>query len=103
MVNQVLKKKLEEIASRINYHNNLYYNKDNPEISDADYDNLVGEFKKLIKDNPDINIKDNPLDSIGGNASDLFTKFNHPTSMLSLDNAMEMRDLANFEKKINNS
>ena len=29
--------------------NNLYYNKDNPKISDADYDNLVKELKKLLK------------------------------------------------------
>ena len=102
MVDQNIKKKLEKISFEISTHNNLYYNKDNPKISDADYDSLVKELKRLLAENPNIKIKDNPLDRIGGTASDLFTKFNHPTSMLSLDNAMEMRDLANFEKKINN-
>ncbi len=102
MVDQNIKKKLEKISSEIKIHNNLYYNKDNPKISDADYDNLVKDLKKLLAENPDIKIKENPLDRIGGNASDLFTKFNHPTPMLSLDNAMEIDDLINFEKKINN-
>ena len=102
MVDQNIKKKLEKISSEIITHNNLYYNKDNPKISDADYDNLVKELKKLLAANPDIKIKNNPLDRIGGIASDLFTKFNHPTPMLSLDNAMEMDDVVNFEKKINN-
>ena len=102
MIDQNIKEKLEKISAEINFHNNLYYNKDNPKISDADYDNLVKELKRLLSANPDIKIKNNPLNRIGGTASDLFTKFNHPTPMLSLDNAMETVDLINFEKKINN-
>ena len=102
MIDQNIKEKLEKISSEIHFHNKLYYNKDNPKISDADYDNLVKELKKLLAANPDIKIKNNPLDKIGGTASDLFTKFNHPTPMLSLDNTMESDDLINFEKKINN-
>ena len=102
MVNKNQKKKIEEIASEINFHNNLYYNKDKPSISDAEYDKLVRELKELIKQNPDIDLKNNPLDKIGGTASDLFTKFDHPSPMLSLDNAMKIEDLINFENKINN-
>ena len=102
MIDQKIKEKLKKISSEINFHNNLYYNKDNPKISDADYDNLVKELKKLLAANPDVQIKNNPLDKIGGIASELFTKFNHPTPMLSLDNAMNTIDLINFEKKINN-
>ena len=102
MIDQNLKKKLEKISSEISYHNDLYYNKDNPGIADADYDRLVSEFKELLKNNPGIIIKNNPLNIIGGVASELFTKFNHPTPMLSLDNAMNVNDLVNFEKKINN-
>ena len=102
MIDQNIKEKLEKISSEINFHNNLYYNKDNPKISDADYDNLVKELKQLLAANPHIKIKNNPLDRIGGTASDLFTKISHPTPMLSLDNAMKVADLINFEKKINN-
>jgi len=52
VIDQNLKKKLEKISSEISYHNDLYYNKDNPEITDADYDRLVIEFKELLKNNP---------------------------------------------------
>jgi len=102
VIDQKIKEKLKKISSEINFHNNLYYNEDNPKISDVDYDNLVKELKKLLAANPDVQIKNNPLDKIGGIASELFTKFNHPTPMLSLDNAMNTIDLINFEKKINN-
>ena len=102
MVDKNIKKKLEKLSTEINFHNNLYYNKDDPKISDSDYDKLVIELKELLKSNPDIQIKNNPLDKIGGSPSELFTKFNHPTPMMSLDNAMNLDDLINFEKKINN-
>ena len=102
MVDKNIKKKLEKLSTEINFHNNLYYNKDDPKISDSDYDKLVIELKELLKSNPDIQIKNSPLDKIGGSPSELFTKFNHPTPMMSLDNAMNLEDLINFEKKINN-
>ena len=93
-------KKIRDIINKINYHNDLYYNKDNPEISDAEYDRLIVEFKKIQKDFPNLKDEDNPLMKIGGKSSDEFTKFNHPTRMLSLDNAMTKDDLENFIKKI---
>ncbi len=94
-------KKIKEIIDKINYHNDLYYNKDKPEISDAEYDSLITKFKKIQKDLPNLKDEDNPLMKIGGKSSDEFTKFNHPTRMLSLDNAMTKGDLENFIKKIN--
>ena len=94
-------KKLKKLIDKINYHNDLYYNKDNPEISDAEYDSLIAEFKKIQKELPNIKDEDNPLIKIGGKSSNEFTKFNHPTRMLSLDNAMTKEDLENFIKKIN--
>ncbi len=94
-------KKIRDLIDKINYHNDLYYNKDKPEISDAEYDRLIVKFKKIQKDLPYLKDKDNPLMKIGGKSSDEFTKFNHPTRMLSLDNAMTIEDIENFIKKIN--
>ena len=93
-------KKTKDIIDKINYHNDLYYNKDKPEISDAEYDRLIAEFKKIQKNLPSLSDDDNPLMMIGGKSSDEFTKFNHPTRMLSLDNAMTKEDIENFIKKI---
>ena len=93
-------KKLKELVDKINYHNDLYYNKDKPKISDAEYDNLIVQFRKIKRKFPNLKDSDNPLNKIGGKASKEFTKFNHPTRMLSLDNAMTKEDVDNFIRKV---
>ena len=40
---------LKDLIDKINYHNDLYYNKDNPEISDAEYDDLLTQFRRIKK------------------------------------------------------
>ena len=96
------KKKFQELVKIIQYHNNLYYNDDNPKISDAEYDGLINDYKKIKKSFPVETKQSDLLDEIGGKPSELFSKFNHPTRMLSLDNAMSEDDLVNFQKKISN-
>ena len=94
------KKKFQELVKIIQYHNNLYYNDDNPKISDAEYDGLINDYKKIKKSFPVETKQSDLLDEIGGKPSELFSKFNHPTRMLSL--AMSEDDLVNFQKKISN-
>ena len=48
MINKSKKAILDNLIKQIEYHNNLYYNNDNPEISDAEYDNLILKYKKII-------------------------------------------------------
>ena len=95
-------KNTESILEQIKYHNNLYYNLDKPEISDAKYDELISNLKDLKNKHPDILKNLDLLDKIGGEALAQFTKFTHPSRMLSLDNAMNSSDLDNFEKKVQN-
>ena len=97
-----IKKNTESILEQIEYHNNLYYNLDKPEISDAKYDELISNLKDLKNKYPDILKNVDLLDKIGGEALAQFTKFTHPSRMLSLDNAMNSSDLQNFEKKVQN-
>ena len=48
------KSRVEELTNLLNYHNNLYYNQDNPEISDYEYDKLLREwdeeYSKSLRD-----------------------------------------------------
>ena len=46
------KSRVEELTNLLNYHNNLYYNQDNPEISDYEYDKLLRELEDLEKQFP---------------------------------------------------
>ena len=102
MKKQEIKSKIKKLIDEIKIHNDLYYNKDRPSITDAEYDELVVKLKNIINKNPSIKLEVNPLEEIGGKASDDFSKFNHPSPMLSLDNAMTSEDLKNFEKRLKN-
>ena len=94
--------KVKDLINEINIHNDLYYNKDDPKINDTEYDKLVKKLRNILLDNPSLDIKENPLLVIGGKASENFSKFQHPSPMLSLDNAMDKEDLLNFEKRLKN-
>ena len=97
-----IKLSIIKLIDEIKIHNDLYYNKDKPSITDAEYDKLVLKLKKILKENPSIELAENPLNEIGVKVSEDFTKFNHPSPMLSLDNAMTADDLKNFEKRLKN-
>ena len=102
MTKKNIKLKIKELVDEIKLNNDLYYNQDQPSITDSDYDKLIIKLKEILKENPSIQLKDNPLDQIGGDVSDDFSKFDHPSPMLSLDNAMTSDDLNNFEKRLKN-
>ena len=91
-----------DILEQIQYHNNLYYNLDSPKISDSEYDKLLTSLKNLVEEHPKILKYIDLFNKVGGEASVQFTKFTHPSRMLSLDNAMDLDDLINFEKKVKN-
>ncbi len=87
---------------KLNEHNNLYFNKNNPKISDEDYDKLKREILDLEKKYPNIISKDSPSLSVGFKPSKNFKKLKHRVQMLSLSNIFSKEDLINFEKKLLN-
>ena len=92
------KKKISEIKK----HNNLYFNYDNPQISDQDYDNLK---KKIVKlENKYFFLKELGLlnNIVGAKPINKFKKIKHLQPMLSLSNAFNKDDMSDFTKKINN-
>ena len=58
-------KQLEDLASQIEYHDNLYYNNDLPEISDAEYDNLRLQNKNLETQFPELVLSNSPSNRVG--------------------------------------
>jgi len=88
--------KLQEI---IKYHNNLYYNKQEPTISDFEYDSL---FKKLKIIENQFDIKNKITDNIGSIIKEsTFEKVKHSRPMISLDNTYNEDDLNDFDIRIN--
>ena len=95
---QIYKNKIETL----NKHNQLYYEKSKPKISDADYDNLKKEILKIENEFPDIKSEFSPSNLVGFKPSKNFIKLKHRARMLSLSNVFSFEDLKNFEKKILN-
>ena len=92
------KKKIESLKK----HNNFYYIKDKPKISDSDYDNLKKEIIILEKNYTFLKKFGSVNQIIGAPPSNKFMKIKHLQPMLSLSNAFSKEDMRDFIKKINN-
>ena len=97
-IKDLYKKKIKEFK----HHNLLYFNKNNPKISDADFDQLKIEILDLEKKYKYLKSKDSPSKILGSKPSKNFKKVFHKVPMLSLSNAFSEEDLLNFEKRITN-
>ncbi len=92
--------RLDELREQINRHNHLYYAEDRPEVSDAEYDRLWRELVALEQAHPELVTPDSPTQRPGGRRAETFTPVEHMVAMLSLDNAMTVEELQEFEARI---
>jgi DNA ligase (NAD+) len=90
----------EALRDLIRYHNERYYELDEPEISDAEYDELVRELARIEADHPELVTPDSPTQRPGGSVSATFSPVTHLQPMLSLDNAFDLSDLLAWGKRL---
>ncbi len=81
------------LRAEIERHNELYYLRDAPEVSDAAYDSLVRELREIEGAWPELVAPDSPTQRVGGDVADLFAPVAHAQRMYSLDNAMDLDEL----------
>lgn len=98
-LNKVLKR-VEELRIELRQHEHLYYVLDAPEISDAAYDALMKELKKLEREHPELVAPDSPTQRVGGKPAEGFKKVAHSRPMLSLDNAYSEEELAEWDRSV---
>ena len=96
------KQRIEELRAAINYHNYRYYVLDSPEISDAEYDELMQELKQLETEHPELVTPDSPTQRIGAPPVKAFGVVEHPQPLLSLANAFSYEELAAWHKRAGN-
>ena len=92
-----IKKQIDDLKKKILYHNDLYYNQDNPEIEDAQYDELMRQLKKLEAENPELITKDSPTQRVGGVAKrEAGVLVKHDVPMLSLQDVFSAEEVETF-------
>lgn len=92
-----IKKQIDELKKKILYHNDLYYNQDNPEIEDAQYDELMRQLRKLEAENPELITKDSPTQKVGGVAKrEAGVLVKHDVPMLSLQDVFSAEEVETF-------
>jgi DNA ligase (NAD+) len=82
-----------ELRDEIRFHNERYHERDDPVISDADFDALIRELRALEEEYPELATPDSPTQEVGGAPSTLFAPVEHAMPMMSLDNAFELDEL----------
>ncbi len=94
------KKEIAKLRKEIRYHSDLYYNNDNPEISDYEYDMLMNRLKDLEREFPSLLTKNSPTQIVGGTNSSTFEAVEHKVPMQSLQDVFSYDDVEEFVNKI---
>lgn len=89
---------LSKLRAEIERHSDLYYQKDEPEISDFEFDKLLERLKALEAEHPELITPDSPTQRVGGKADSL-RPFEHKVPLMSLDNSYDLDDLRSFTER----
>ncbi len=87
-----IKQKINKLINQINYHNDLYYSNNKPEISDDEYDSLLIELENLEKQYPELKREDSPTTRVGSDLNNEFEKYEHTLPILSLEKKYTIED-----------
>lgn len=93
-------RRIQKLTKEIEEHDYKYYVLDQPTITDEEYDKLFKELEKLEKEHPDLKSPHSPTQRVGGPPLESFQKHEHKKPMLSLQNAMDFKELQDFESRI---
>lgn len=85
-------KRVKELTEQILHHDDLYYNRASPEISDAQYDKLYRELEDLETRHPELLEPNSPTKRVGGEPIEGFKQITHALPMLSIDDVFELKD-----------
>jgi len=94
------KEEILKLSEVINQHNDLYYVKSNPEISDFDFDMLLKRLQELEQQFPDFAFDYSPTKRVGGDITKKFASVVHRFPMLSLSNTYSEEEIQDWETRL---
>jgi len=95
-----VKEEIEELQKQIAHHNELYYKKTQPKISDYEYDQLIKRLQYLEKKYPQYKIEESPTEKVGSDLEERAKIIPHKMRMYSLENAYSLEEVNVFMDRI---
>ena len=92
--------RIDELREFVRYHDRRYHVETDPEISDFEYDELVGELVRLEEAYPELITADSPTQRVAGTSTDGFDAVEHTVPMLSLGNTYSAEELREFDGRV---
>ncbi|MBQ7965828.1 MAG: NAD-dependent DNA ligase LigA [Ruminococcus sp.] len=96
----IAKSRAEELTAQLNYHNDRYYNQDNPEISDYEYDMMLRELENIEAEFPQLITPQSPTQRVGGSKGEKFSPVVHEVVMESLHDSFSGDEVRDFDRKV---
>ncbi|MGA5408180.1 NAD-dependent DNA ligase LigA [Streptomyces lavendulocolor] len=89
-----------QLAEQVEEHRFRYYVKDQPVVSDAEFDRLLRSLEALEEEYPELRTPDSPTQKVAGSYATEFTAVQHRERMLSLDNAFDDEELDGWADRV---
>lgn len=100
MTPQKVQQRLEELRAKVAHHDELYYRKAKPEISDFEYDELKRLLAELEEQYPEFASASSPTTQVGDDRMEGFATYRHRERMMSLDNTYSETELREFHERL---
>lgn len=94
-----MRNRLDEIKKLLNQYSYEYYVLDQPSVSDAVYDSLMAELKKIEVEHPEWITLDSPTQRVGNKLLDGFQKVRHQRRMVSLNDVFDKSEIEAWIKR----
>ena len=94
------REKAKKLSEELRYHNDRYYNHDDPEISDFEYDAMLRDLENLESEFPELVTPDSPTQRVGGQRGEKFSPVVHTVLMESLHDSFSYDEIRDFDRKV---
>ena len=92
--------KVTELTKELNYHNDRYYNHDDPVIPDYEYDAMLRDLENLEAQFPELLLPTSPTQRVGGSRGEKFSPVTHTVPMESLHDSFSEDEIRDFDRKV---